>query len=104
MAKTSDMRVTTVPAPPPAAAGARRADARGPGAAAPARTGAEVDAGAAAGAAAADFGAAGPPGLGAESFTVGEAVCFGGKLIRTVCFFCDCPAALGFSSDIKISL
>lgn len=108
MAKTRDMRVTTVPAPPPAAAGARRAEARGPGAAAPARTGAdEAAAGAdaeAAGAAAADLGAAGPPGFGAESFTVGEAVCFGGKLIRTVCFFCDCPAALGFSSDIKISL
>ncbi len=80
----------TVPAPPPDAAGARLAAGLGPGALDVAgldgadAAGADV---AFAGAAAADLGAAGPPGLGAFSFTVGEAVCFGGKFMRTVCFF-----------------
>lgn len=89
-ANTKDISVIAVPAPPPDAAGALLAIGRGPGADDDTRpAGAPAaDAGAAfAGAAAADLGAAGPPGFGAFSLTVGEAVCFGGKLMRTVCFF-----------------
>lgn len=103
MAKMNDMSVMTVPAPPPEAAGALLATGLEPaevfpfaGAAAPDGAGAAAPpafAGApAAGAAAAALGAAGPPGFGAFSLTVGDAVCLGGKLILTVCFFWDWPA------------